>query len=173
MIPSGKAHNEMLLNDYLGETGDIGSVIDEKGKMLVVIIMARRSSPSRTAAQIIAYGKLAPMPTLVIANKLYSSWSLRPWLLMKQLGIPFDEIVIPLGQPDTSARILKHSPAGRVPILIDGDATVWDSIAIIEYVAERFGQPRLAAGAEGAGAGPLDRRPRCTPASRPCAPPAR
>ena len=78
------------------------------------------------------------MPTLVIANKLYSSWSMRPWLLMKQLGIAFDEIVIPLDQPDTPARIRKHSPAGKVPILIDGDVTVWESIAIMEYVADTY-----------------------------------
>ncbi|HZH51762.1 MAG TPA: glutathione S-transferase family protein [Microvirga sp.] len=81
------------------------------------------------------------MPTLVIANKLYSSWSLRPWLLMKQLGIDFDEILIPLDQPDTKARILEHSPAGKVPILIDGDVTVWESIAIMEYVGEAYGTP--------------------------------
>ena len=78
------------------------------------------------------------MPTLVIANKCYSSWSLRPWLLMKQLGIPFDEIVIPLDLPDTKAKVLKHSPAGKVPILIDGDVTVWESIAIMEYIGDAF-----------------------------------
>jgi glutathione S-transferase len=81
------------------------------------------------------------MPTLVIANKIYSSWSLRPWLLMKQLGIQFDEILIPLDLPDTKARNLQHSPAGKVPILIDGDVTVWESLAIMEYVAETFGAP--------------------------------
>jgi glutathione S-transferase len=81
------------------------------------------------------------MPTLVIANKLYSSWSMRPWLLMKQLGIAFDEVVIPLDQPDTKQQVLKHSPAGKVPVLKDGDVTVWESIAILEYVAETFGAP--------------------------------
>jgi glutathione S-transferase len=79
------------------------------------------------------------MPTLVIANKLYSSWSLRPWLLLKQFGIAFDEIIIPLDLPDTRAQVLKHSPAGKVPILIDGDATVWESIAIMEYVGDALG----------------------------------
>jgi glutathione S-transferase len=79
------------------------------------------------------------MPTLVIANKCYSSWSLRPWLLMKQLGVAFDEITIPLDLPDTKEKVLKHSPAGKVPILIDGDVTVWESIAIMEYVGEAFG----------------------------------
>ena len=78
------------------------------------------------------------MPTLVIANKCYSSWSLRPWLLMKQLGIPFDEIVIPLDLPDTKAKVLAHSPAGKVPILVDGDVTVWESIAIMEYIGDAF-----------------------------------
>ncbi len=80
------------------------------------------------------------MPTLVIANKCYSSWSLRPWLLLKQLGIAFDEVLVPLGQPDTPARIREHSPAGRVPVLKDGAVTVWDSLAIIEYAAERWPQ---------------------------------
>ncbi len=81
------------------------------------------------------------MPTLVIANKLYSSWSMRPWLLMRHLGIAFDEIVIPLDRPDTRARVLEHSPAGKVPILKDGDVTVWESLAIMEYVAETAGAP--------------------------------
>jgi glutathione S-transferase len=78
------------------------------------------------------------MPTLVIANKLYSSWSLRPWLLLKQAGIAFDEILIPLGQADTGERIRAHSPGGRLPILIDGELAVWDSLAIMEYAAERW-----------------------------------
>jgi glutathione S-transferase len=81
------------------------------------------------------------MPTLVVANKCYSSWSLRPWLLMKQLGVAFDEITIPLDLPDTKEQVLKYSPAGKVPILIDGDATVWESLAIMEYVGETFGAP--------------------------------
>jgi glutathione S-transferase len=81
------------------------------------------------------------MPTLVIANKCYSSWSLRPWLLLKQLGIAFDEITVPLDLPDTKAKVLKHSPAGKVPILIDGDVTVWETIAIMEYVGEAYGVP--------------------------------
>lgn len=81
------------------------------------------------------------MPTLVIANKCYSSWSLRPWLLMKQLGVAFDEIIIPLDLPGTKEKVLKHSPAGKVPILIDGDATVWESIAIMEHVGEAYGAP--------------------------------
>jgi glutathione S-transferase len=78
------------------------------------------------------------MPTLVIGNKLYSSWSMRPWLLLRQLGIAFDEVVIPLHQPDTQAQILKHSPAGKVPILIEGDVTVWESLAIMDHVGETY-----------------------------------
>ena len=81
------------------------------------------------------------MPTLVITNKLYSSWSLRPWLLLKQFGIRFDEILIPLDLPDTKQKVLKHSPAGKVPILVDGDATVWESIAIMEYAGDALGAP--------------------------------
>lgn len=75
---------------------------------------------------------------LVIANKLYSSWSLRPWILMRELGIPFDEEVIPLRRADTKARILARSGAGKCPVLIDDDVTVWESLAIAEYLAEKF-----------------------------------
>lgn len=76
--------------------------------------------------------------TLVIANKAYSSWSFRPFILMRHFGIPFAEIVIPLGEETTRAEILRHSPAGKCPVLRDGALTVWDSLAIIEYLAERF-----------------------------------
>jgi glutathione S-transferase len=75
---------------------------------------------------------------LVIANKLYSSWSLRPWILMQGLGIPFEEEVIPLYRPDTAANIAKYSPAGRVPVLIDGGMPIWESLAIVEYLHEKF-----------------------------------
>jgi glutathione S-transferase len=78
------------------------------------------------------------MLTLVIGNKAYSSWSLRPWLLLQVFGIPFEEKLVPLDQPDTKARILAFSGAGKVPVLIDGDVTVWESIAIMDYVAARF-----------------------------------
>jgi glutathione S-transferase len=75
---------------------------------------------------------------LIIGNKNYSSWSLRTWLLMRVKGIAFEEERIPLDQPGTKAAILKHSAAGRVPVLIDGDTTVWDTLAIAEYLAEKF-----------------------------------
>jgi glutathione S-transferase len=74
---------------------------------------------------------------LIIGNKNYSSWSLRPWLAMRQAGIEFDELCIPLYGPGSKERILQVSPSGRVPALTDGDLTVWDSLAICEYLAER------------------------------------
>jgi len=80
--------------------------------------------------------------TLVIGNKAYSSWSLRPWLLLREAGIAFKEIRIPLYTPESSKRIREHSPSGRVPALIDGDTKLWDSLAICEYVNERFPQTR-------------------------------
>lgn len=77
-------------------------------------------------------------PTLVIGNKNYSSWSLRPWLLLRQFDIAFDEIKLPLDTPEFDARIGDYSPAGRVPVLIDGTVHVWDSLAICEYANEVF-----------------------------------
>ena len=78
---------------------------------------------------------------LVIGNKNYSSWSLRPWLAMKVASIAFDEHRIPLYGPEAKGKILAFNPAGKVPCLIDGSTRVWDSLAICEYVAER--QPDL------------------------------
>ena len=77
-------------------------------------------------------------PTLIIGNKNYSSWSLRPWLLLRQFGIAFDEVKLTLDTPEFHARIGDYSAAGRVPVLLDGDLHVWDSLAIAEYVNERF-----------------------------------
>src|SRR5258708_2770627 len=74
--------------------------------------------------------------TLVIGNKNYSSWSLRPWFLLTAFDIPFTELRIPLYEADSQQRILTVSPSGKVPALRDGDGTVWDSLAICEYVAE-------------------------------------
>ncbi|WP_017364722.1 glutathione S-transferase N-terminal domain-containing protein [Methylococcus capsulatus] len=69
--------------------------------------------------------------TLVIGYKNHSSWSLRPWLYRKHHGLAFEEIRIPLYREDPKAEILAHSPAGKVPVLIDGDLAVWDSLAIL------------------------------------------
>jgi glutathione S-transferase len=73
---------------------------------------------------------------LIVANKAYSSWSQRAWILLAHFKIPFEETVIPLDLPHTHAQILKHSPNGKVPALIDGPITVWESLSLIEYVAE-------------------------------------
>jgi glutathione S-transferase len=82
--------------------------------------------------------------TLVIGNKNYSSWSMRPWLALKASGIAFEETFIPLytGAADKK-RILDVTRSGKVPALVDGDVTVWDSLAIIEYLAERFPEAGL------------------------------
>src|SRR6195952_4142014 len=79
------------------------------------------------------------MMKLVIGNKNYSSWSMRPWLALKAANIAFEEMFIPLYTgADDKQRILDVTPSGKVPALIDGDITVWDSLAIIEYLAEQF-----------------------------------
>jgi glutathione S-transferase len=78
---------------------------------------------------------------LVIGNKNYSSWSLRPWIAMKVFELPFDEKRIPLYIPGAKEEIRRHSPGGKVPILIDREVTVWDSLSILEYLAEK--NPRL------------------------------
>jgi glutathione S-transferase len=75
---------------------------------------------------------------LVIGNKNYSSWSFRPWLAMKVAGIAFAETVISLEAKDFKARVLEVSGAGKVPVLIDGDTRIWESLAILEYLAEKF-----------------------------------
>ncbi|HEU4647193.1 MAG TPA: glutathione S-transferase family protein [Burkholderiales bacterium] len=74
---------------------------------------------------------------LVVGNKNYSSWSLRAWLAMKVLGLPFREMRIPLYGPESKRALLEYSPAGKVPCLVDGEVRVWDSLAILEYLAER------------------------------------
>ena len=79
------------------------------------------------------------MLTLVIADKNLSSWSLRPWILLRHLGLPFQEVRLPLDTPQFRAEIGRWSPTGRVPVLLDGDLRVWDSIAICEYASELAG----------------------------------
>jgi glutathione S-transferase len=80
---------------------------------------------------------------LIIGNKNYSSWSLRPWIAMKVAGIAFDEEVIPLYEPGSRERVLKYSPAGKVPVLIDDGVAIWESLAILEYLAEKFPKASL------------------------------
>jgi len=78
---------------------------------------------------------------LVIGNKNYSSWSMRPWVLMRQLGLPFDEVKLRFDfAPDSAFRqaVARFSPAGRVPVLVDEGFAVWDSLAIVEYLHEHF-----------------------------------
>lgn len=77
------------------------------------------------------------MLKLVIGDRNYSSWSLRPWLVIKQAGLPFEQISIHLNKRGAKAEIFKHSPSGKVPCLIDGETVVWDSLAICEYIAEK------------------------------------
>jgi len=77
------------------------------------------------------------MYELYIGNRNYSSWSLRPWLLMRELGIPFAEHLVPFEPGSSWAKFRAFSPTGRVPCLVDGDTVVWDSLAITEYLAER------------------------------------
>ena len=86
---------------------------------------------------------MAAEMTLVVGNRNYSSWSLRAYMALAHVGVPFDEIVIPLDQPATRATILKHSPSGMLPVLKHGEITVWDSLAIGEYLAETFPAARL------------------------------
>ena len=78
--------------------------------------------------------------TLITANRNYSSWSLRPWLLMTALGIPFIDRIEPFLQPTNYAAFRSFSPTGQVPALIDGERTVWDSLGIILYLADRHAE---------------------------------
>lgn len=77
---------------------------------------------------------------LVIANKCYSSWSLRPWILMRHFGIAFEEVLVPFGptfdDPAWKAEVARYTPAGKVPALIDGEVVVWESLAIMDYLAD-------------------------------------
>ena len=75
---------------------------------------------------------------LIVGNKNYSSWSMRPWIAMKVAGIAFDETVISLDAANFKATVSPYSGTGKVPVLIDGDVSVWESLAILEYLAEKF-----------------------------------
>jgi glutathione S-transferase len=81
---------------------------------------------------------MSTIPTLIIGNKNYSSWSLRAWLLLRQFDIAFNEVKLTLDTPEFHSSIRAYSAAGRVPVLLDGDLHVWDSLAIAEYANERF-----------------------------------
>jgi glutathione S-transferase len=78
--------------------------------------------------------------TLVIGNKNYSSWSLRPWILLKHLGLEFQEHLVPLYQPGSRDEVKKYCPSGKVPVLRQGEIVVWDSLAVCEYIAETSGR---------------------------------
>ncbi|MEO8803787.1 MAG: glutathione S-transferase family protein [Rudaea sp.] len=81
---------------------------------------------------------MSQIPVLVIGSKNYSSWSLRPWLLLRVFELRFEEIKLPLDTPEFYSRIREYSPTGRVPVLHDRDVRVWDSLAIAEYANERW-----------------------------------
>jgi glutathione S-transferase len=95
-----------------------------------------------TLTQTLDHAKKAGL-TLVIGNKNYSSWSMRPWVVMTAFGIAFNEVRVLLDQHDTASRIAEYSAAGRVPVLIAGEITIWDSLAICEYLAEQFQEKHL------------------------------
>ena len=80
---------------------------------------------------------------LIIGNKTYSSWSMRPWILMKHFEIPFEEILIKLDLPQTTEEIKKYSPTGKVPALIDNDLVIWESLAIMEYLYEKYPEKKM------------------------------
>ncbi|AKU24967.1 glutathione S-transferase family protein [Massilia sp. MB5] len=84
-----------------------------------------------------------PGLTLVIGNKNYSSWSMRPWVALVAFAIPFNEVRVLLDQPDTSNKIADYCASGRVPVLLAGEMTIWDSLAICEYLAEQFPDKHL------------------------------
>ena len=80
---------------------------------------------------------------LIIGTKVWSTWSLRPWLALKRTGAPFTETLVQLREVGTSEEVAKVSPSGKVPVLKDGDLTIWDSLAICEYLAEKFPAAKL------------------------------
>ncbi|WP_135079759.1 glutathione S-transferase family protein [Terasakiella sp. SH-1] len=84
-----------------------------------------------------------PKLQIILGNRNYSSWSLRPWLVLKHIGLDFDEIIVPLFEGDFKEELLKHSPSGKVPVLKTGDQEIWDSLAICEYLNEQNPEAHL------------------------------
>lgn len=80
---------------------------------------------------------------LILGNKNYSSWSLRPWIAMRHAGLDFEEEVIPLYEPGSREKVLTYSPAGKVPVLIDDGIPIWESLAILEHLAEKYPKAAL------------------------------
>jgi glutathione S-transferase len=80
---------------------------------------------------------------IIVGTKAWSSWSMRPWLVLKKTGAPFTETLVQLRETETSDEVAKHSPSGKVPVLVDGELTIWDSLAICEYLADRFPAAKL------------------------------
>jgi glutathione S-transferase len=80
---------------------------------------------------------------LIIGNKNYSSWSMRPWIAMKAAGLAFEETLLPLYRPESREQVLKYSPTGKVPILLDGDIAIWESLAILDHLSDRFPNAQL------------------------------
>ena len=80
---------------------------------------------------------------MVIGTRRWSSWSMRPWLVAKRAGVAFDEILVTLRTPETAKALEPYSPGGQCPVLIEGDVSVWDSLAVCEYLAERFPEAKL------------------------------
>ena len=111
--------------------------------------------------------------TLVIGNKNYSSWSLRGWLMARTAGIEFEEVVVPLDLPETQPAIRKHSPSGRLPVLLHRGLAVWESLAIGEYLNDL--KPEAACGRPPWRRAPMPARSRarCMRASPTCAPTCR
>ena len=105
---------------------------------------------------------------LILANKAYSSWSLRPWILLAQLKIPFEEVVIPMDQPETRASMLKYAPTGKCPSLQDGKIVIWESLAIIEYLARSIPKRRYGRKAKPLAPTPARSPAKCTRGSSRC-----
>ena len=117
------------------------------------------------------------MLKLYIGNKNYSSWSMRPWVLLRQAGIPFEEVLARFDSFDANsqfkATLAGISPTGKVPVLVDGDPTVWDTLAIAEYLAKPIPTNSSGCRTRRPAPRPAASPPKCTAALPPCAAPAR